>query len=142
MNSKSLFTTAFGVIIAIFILNWLGTHFRLYFQLWWYDVMMHFLGGLWLALSAIWFYFFSGVVKEPNTDTFTKFAVPLLAAALIGVAWEIFEVLVGAPTLINPAFDTVKDLTMDLLGAALAHAWLVAAWKGVKDENNVISQQP
>ena len=46
----------------------------------------------------------------------------ILAAMVIGVAWEVFEIFAGIPREANFAFDTSLDLTMDFIGALAGFA--------------------
>ncbi len=83
-------------------------HF-LYWRFEWFDILMHFLGGLAIATFLIGFF----VTKQ------RALLIALFFAIAIG--WEIFEVLVGSPREANYALDTVMDLIMDTIGGALAY---------------------
>ena len=81
---------------------------------WWYDIMLHFLGGLWVALMFQWL---------AARQKATVLIIPtLLAVCLVGVAWEIFEILIGSPREANFAFDTSLDILMDVIGGILGYA--------------------
>ncbi len=68
---------------------------------------MHFLGGVMLATFAI------GLFPHRNPWFFTGFV-------FVGsLAWEVFEYSFGVSGGRNFFFDTVLDLLMDILGAAL-----------------------
>lgn len=90
----------------------------LYWRHIWFDIPMHYLGGLTSAVFVIGFL----LHKRP------WITAALLLAIFIG--WEVFEFVFGLPRESNYAFDTVIDLVMDTLGAA--SAYLVAKktlWK-------------
>jgi len=81
--------------------------------------MMHFLGGLFVGLSTLWFFFTSEYVQL-NQRVRNVILVAGVSIVLIGIGWEIFEILAGVPREDNFIIDTVVDLTMDVLGAAVA----------------------
>jgi hypothetical protein len=85
----------------------------------WFDIMMHFLGGLFVALSALWFFFESGYIHLHKSIK-NVVLVAVGSIILIGVSWEVFELLAGVPIENNFALDTTIDAIMDGLGAALA----------------------
>lgn len=96
----------------------IAIQYSLYFTIWWYDIVMHFLGGLWVALIALWFYkAFAG----ENAESSKGYLVALVVVVVVGIAWEVLEVLAGLTfTGGNYAIDTVVDLIMDVLGAIFA----------------------
>lgn len=88
---------------------------KMYFwSIWWWDVLMHILGGLWVGL------FFAYVA------TYMPYRIGLahcIAAALVvGAGWEVFEYLthIGGSVFMSYPLDVVKDLVDDALGGALA----------------------
>lgn len=90
----------------------------LYWRLPWFDIPMHFLGGLALGTLAVGFL---------NRHRPLAFAAALLAAF---VAWELFELFFGLPRESDYAADTALDLVMDTLGALLAYgAARLTLWK-------------
>ena len=66
MNTKRyLLLYNFILIVLIAILNKAALSFFLYWKFWWFDIMMHFLGGLWIGGIVLWLYYLSGYVKNP-----------------------------------------------------------------------------
>lgn len=105
---------------ALAALNLYGLHHYLYWRYEWFDVFMHFLGGL--AIGA----FLVGFLVRCR---------PLLYLVLfyaLVVGWEVFEYLFGIPRASNYAFDTALDLLMDTFGAAVAYgAARFSLWRSV-----------
>lgn len=98
---------------------WATAHF-IYWQHIWFDLPMHFLGGLTTGVVLVAF--------------FGKFSPRLFVAGVVVVAvgWEIFEYVFGLPRESNYALDTMIDLLMDTLGAVLAYvASRYSLWKRV-----------
>lgn len=92
--------------------------YSLYWSLWWYDIVMHFLGGLWIGLIALWFYkAFAGEEAESGKG----YLVALVTVVVVGILWEVMEILAGLTlTQANYEMDTVLDLIMDVAGAVFA----------------------
>ncbi|OGD68506.1 hypothetical protein A2811_02795 [Candidatus Campbellbacteria bacterium RIFCSPHIGHO2_01_FULL_34_10] len=126
---KELFIFTFILILFIASLNELAVNYYFYWRIWWFDIMMHFLGGLWVGLSALWFYYSSGFSKKGGKSIFTKegtvnkrkmFFISLFSGILIGLGWEIFEFIIEVDFSNNYIDDTLLDLLMDMIGAIMA----------------------
>ena len=92
-----------------------------YYHFPWFDLVPHFLGGLFIGASALWIAFFSNYPCVSLTWTRKNgAAITLSAIIFFGVGWEIFEVFAGIPIEKNYALDTTLDLCMDMLGAISA----------------------
>lgn len=81
--------------------------------------MMHFLGGIFVGLMSLWFFFESGYIR---VDKSIQNIVIIAGGAFvfIGVGWEVFEVLAGIPIEENYVSDTITDLGMGFLGTSTA----------------------
>ncbi len=121
MDRKNLFKHLALLILFIFVLNFLANKFFWYSSIWYLDMIMHFLGGLWLGLFA--FYLF----REENISFRLIFKI-LLFVFIVGIGWEIYEVLVDKVVTQNSinVLDTSSDLFFDLSGGLYAILYL---WK-------------
>lgn len=98
----------------------------LYWTIRWLDVPMHFLGGFWLGLGALWLYYFSGFFKNIHEEHRTALYVWLLAvtsALALGFIWEVYEF--GLDMLYDKTdqydiLDTMSDLIFDIIGGTVA----------------------
>lgn len=100
-----------GLLIAL--LQFLATRYFLYWEFWWYDIMMHFLGGLFIGASFLWFVYFEASRLKKNLPVFVAtFAVVFT----VGVSWELFEYVTGMYNAVNYTLDTTLDLAMDIAG--------------------------
>lgn len=110
MNKKFLKFIAF-FIFFIFFLNFIAEKFHLYYSLWYFDMIMHFLGGAWLGI----FFVFIFNIKELSFKNFLKIFFGVL---FIGVLWELFEIVVNDALAKNPLnlSDILSDLFFDLFG--------------------------
>jgi len=90
-------------------------HF-LYWKLPWFDVMMHFLGGVLVAVLTLFVLRVRGVV-----DWKRIVVTVLLSLLVVGVAWEVFEYAMGVmdASLDGYVLDTTTDLIMDIFGMSV-----------------------
>ena len=124
MLKQKLFIEQFIILIIIAILHHLALQFYLYWTLEWFDILMHFLGGMWVALIIMWFFFFSGFVYK-NVTSVRKIKIFLIAIAsvlVVGVLWEVWEVWADLVFMDETGYflDTSLDLVMDTLGGITA----------------------
>lgn len=131
------FWESFIVLILISILHFAGSNLNWYWTYKWFDIPMHFLGGLWVALTALWIFCYFGYTNSITNYKFRTFFVVLFTVLIVGVSWEIFEVF-GKMTFINDVgywFDTTKDLTNDFIGGIVAYLYFI---KGKKSQNDLV----
>ncbi len=124
MMKKGLFIFIFFLILLIAGLNQLAIDLLLYWKIWWFDIMMHFLGGLWIGLASLWIYLFSGYFDSfksfKNKDWETILIISILSVFVVGVGWEIFEFIFEIDFSNNYIWDTTSDLIMDFVGSFVA----------------------
>ncbi|KKR78430.1 MAG: hypothetical protein UU24_C0037G0002 [Candidatus Nomurabacteria bacterium GW2011_GWA2_40_9] len=115
MNRKKLFIRLATLMFLIFTANFVANKFYWYSSISYFDMIMHFLGGFWLALAFIWVY------NKEKLNSINILKV-MLSVLLVGVAWEVFEVLVNQSLAKNlfDALDTLSDLFFDLFGGVTA----------------------
>jgi hypothetical protein len=89
--------------------------FHWYSLLWWFDMPMHYLGGVWLGLAIMYFF----PPKESSEISVIKVIIGVLAFA---VAWEIFEYIVDENISRNgfDLLDTMSDICFGLAGGFTA----------------------
>ncbi len=119
MYKHPLFISWAILLVCIVALHIVALQFFLYWMYSWFDIMMHFLGGLFVSLMTLWFFFESGYV---NIYRSIQNVVIIAGGSIvfIGIGWEILEVLAGIPIEENFISDTVTDLIMDVIGASIA----------------------
>ncbi len=124
---KRLILILFFVIAVVHII---AGYFDWYDSIWYLDDLLHFSGGVWVALFFIYFAFVKNHIFGDNTHFFTKLIIILGFVALVGVLWEFYEYLADVYLLKrhplnfapNPLVlpDTLFDLFLDLLGSVTA----------------------
>lgn len=103
------FIAALILSAALALLNFWALDQYLYWKNVWFDIPMHFLGGLTIGVFA------AALVYRFRP----WFFVLLSTVAFVG--WEVFEYLFGIPKEANYVFDTSLDLLMDALGALIVY---------------------
>lgn len=111
-----------GVIIGIALANQLALKFYWYSAIWWFDMPMHFAGGVFGGLLGLWLagYFFSA--QFADLSFIRGLAFLMLFVFVAGGAWEVFEFVVDANITQNGfnVLDTLSDLCFDLAGGVTA----------------------
>lgn len=120
-----------GTILLVGVLHLPAVLGDWYFYFWWYDVMMHALGGLAMGFLA---YALWKMLAERSADTWKALALQLGFilgfVAIIGIGWEWAEGLIDAILLPKMGMtdaqlgltDTMLDLYFDLFGGFVAWA--------------------
>ncbi len=108
------------VLLLVFVLHILGSEYGFYNNIWWYDIMMHILGGIGIGLSVFWFL---KTVSKKSTNK-TIFIYVVIFTFIAGLLWEGIEAyydIASAPVGSGAYyFDTVKDLIDDTIGAFIS----------------------
>jgi len=112
MHRKLLYI-AFGLVVLLATLHFIAIALYFYWTLWWYDYLMHFLGGL-----ALGFF----ILSFSNTVSMKTISISIVCVMLLGGAWEIFEYINGIVDSIESYYtlDVIHDLIADGVGAVLA----------------------
>jgi len=87
----------------------------LYWYYWWFDVLMHFWGGVLLGLL---FYI---VTKSRFFSFKPKTTLVLAFLIVITVGWELFEYLIRFSINGDYILDTVIDVFLGIFGGLLVH---------------------
>jgi hypothetical protein len=115
MDRKKLFKHIAYFIFFIFLMNLFADKFYWYFSIWYFDMLMHLLGGFWLGLIVIWFFNFQDISGRLILQI-------ILSVLFLGAGWEFFEFIFNnfiAQNSFN-SLDTISDIFFDLSGGALA----------------------
>ncbi len=138
---KPFIQTLFGICLLaalILYLNEIALQYYLYWVYWWYDIVMHFLGGLLVASIVIWALTRFGFL--PKMVRYDSFMWTILFVLLVGVGWEVFEYVNGFFIgEVNVVADTALDLIMDTTGGIVGWFILAPILKAYKTQLEVIS---
>ncbi|MEO8637524.1 MAG: hypothetical protein ABI430_01325 [Candidatus Taylorbacteria bacterium] len=138
MIRETLLKQIFVLIVCIVVLHFSALVFYLYWSIWWYDEVVHYLGGVWIALASLWLFFFSGYVHLKANRSAQILAMVVIFALTIGVLWELFEFLFGESFIVsNYEIDTLSDLLMDIAGGLSGYLYFVfRKYEKILIENN------
>lgn len=124
MRSKQLIPIA---TIALFIAHFAGQFLGLYEALPKFDYLVHFLGGIWVALVIIGFGEAHPKFSMLKNNVFLNFLIIISLTTLIGTFWEFFEFIVykisflaGHSPKPQTWSNTLFDLFFDMAGAGVA----------------------
>ncbi len=119
MLKKPLFWETFILLAIVGVLNYIAVAYHLYWSVYEFDSIVHFLGGATSAAFFLWLYFFSGFFNPQKRSLKHFLAIAAIGVVFIGVSWEIFELFIGEAVLqkVEYPYDTMMDLIMDFLGA-------------------------
>lgn len=88
----------------------------------WYDIMMHILGGVGIGL------FVAAIINLHGQSIKNKRKFIIFSVIIVGFVWELFEIyydLNGYPLWSKLYYlDTIKDLIDDTIGASLVAYWV------------------
>jgi len=127
LSATLLALLATSLILAVVHIS--ALHFTLYFHYWWFDIPMHILGGIVVAL-----FFFALRAQGVLFTTRSLSLVPVIVLVLVvGLCWELFEIWAGIP-LLEPDFerDIVSDLVNDMIGGVVG--WYIGTTLHTRDQ--------
>jgi len=133
MLKKPLFWEMFILLAVVGILNYIAVIYHLYWSVYEFDSILHFLGGATLAAFFLWFYFFSGFFNPQDRSLKNFLMIAIIGMLFVAVSWEIFELFLGEDVLQKAEYpyDTMMDFIMDFLGAIT-----ITFYSFLKEEKN------
>ncbi|MFZ3011494.1 MAG: hypothetical protein WA060_00635 [Minisyncoccia bacterium] len=123
MDRKKLFKISAYAIILLSLVNFVALKLHWYFLIWYFDIIMHFWGGLCVGFLLLW------ILYKDNLDFSFGFVLKIgLGVLFIGSAWEVFEIIFNNIIAGNQfdILDTTSDIFFDLSGGLCAILYL---WK-------------
>jgi hypothetical protein len=130
MDRKKLLKPLVYLMLVIFLSYILIQKFHWDYSIWWVDMPMHFLGGVWEGWLFLWFF---SLAEMPifkislEKISFKLTFKTILFVLCIGISWEFFEFFTQmyAPHDSFNVLDTVSDVFFDLAGATFAVLYCV-----------------
>ncbi len=124
-KNRALHVAAF-LVVGVFVLNLLATYLHLYWVFSWFDMLMHFLGGV--AAGYLVYIILYKKASSLQQDSPVLFIFLIVGGTLvIGFLWEILEVVLDTffRSQLAPALsDSLSDLFFDALGGMVAGLWV------------------
>lgn len=112
--------------IILLALHVLVTKTGLYERFWWFDIPMHFAGGVLVAIALL--FFFNHFIEDKKLTISSDVLKVLLIVALttlFAFSWEVMEYsfdLYFTTGLQGSLTDTMKDISMGIMGAYVVSA--------------------
>ncbi len=121
MKSRHLLLTSFLLCIVLIFLYQASPAF---WNVRWFDSLMHFLGGLSVGMFSLWVWFASGLFGRGTPTKKEVFVAALIFAMLAGIWWEGLDYAYGmADPIGSYPMDTFNDLLADFFGGIIAGIW-------------------
>ena len=119
MIRKPLFKRTFALLFIIGFLDFLANTFYLYWTVWWFDMIMHFISGACVGMAAvlIWQFYF-----ENKFNIWAAIKIAIISAFVIGILWEFYELYFEITSFSDGVLywtDTSSDLLLDVSGGIL-----------------------
>ena len=113
---------AFAVLAAVIgYLQFISIERDLYWTIWWMDVLLHFLAGIFIAYAVLLVNFSIYGWRGIERGDLKKMFWTIL---LVGIGWEIFEYVNKIIDPENYWTDTFIDIAMDFLGALSVYVFM------------------
>jgi len=112
--STIFFLMSFSVFAAI---HMVATELSLYWLFWWFDMPMHLLGGIVVALGLFSLHDLGLFLKDRHLNLVSI----MLLVFLVAMGWEVFELAIGVPIQGDYVVDTLTDLCMGTLGGLVGY---------------------
>ncbi len=121
IEKHRLFLRAVSILVLVYFLNYLAEIFYFHWTVWWYDVILHHLGGACAGTAFLYFYFNFLIISK--FEKLKAIKLTFIFVLFVGVVWEIYELLHGDTSFSDGIYyyrDTVSDLIADSNGGFFA----------------------
>ncbi|MEK7120985.1 MAG: hypothetical protein AAB840_02740 [Patescibacteria group bacterium] len=119
-TKQPLFIFSFWLLVLIGLLHNLAVPLFFYWTLWWFDLLIHFLGGLWASTFLLWFLYGRRSSLAGSVSLFKLFLVSIAISIIIGLLWEGFELYGNIIEFPSDIGDSFSDIVADILGGLVA----------------------
>ncbi len=133
------------IVLAVLVsLHSLGSYLSWYWFYPWFDMPVHIISGLWIALVFLWLASIFGELKSLRNYKIKAFLIAFITAAFVGVAWELIENFTQITSVRSPdySFNTTKDILSDCLGGLLAFWYFIQIKKCTFKKEDYYSLHP
>jgi ABC-type Na+ efflux pump permease subunit len=109
-----------GVLISSFFvafLNYIALKFNLFWIFSWFDIPLHFLGGVFVSFLTSYIIF----LKLENVSYLKFLIINTVTVLVFGFFWEVFELKIGSTSFDDLIYfsDTGMDFVADILGSII-----------------------
>lgn len=117
IEKNRLFFRAVTLFLLVCVLEYFAEVFYFHWTIWWYDVILHHLGGACAGTAFLYSYYDLFKISKFNKQGAIKLV--FLFVLFVGVVWEIYELIHGDSSFSDGVFyyrDTFSDLIADSAG--------------------------
>lgn len=118
---------SFLVLLVLVVVHLAASYFYWYWTYPWFEVVVHVLGGMWVALVFLWLASCFDQINSMVEYKTKSLLIALIAATIFGIAWELMENLAKITFVLDAGytFDTAFDLFNDVIGGVLAYLYFI-----------------
>jgi len=127
MVQRKFFIISLITIFVIAILHYLAFKYFWYWKIGWFHLFMHFLGGFWLSITALWI-----SIRFKHIDTIIRckiraFVIMIVSVVVVGLSWELFEILSGFTSIKEGGYlnSLMNDLISNFIGGLVAYFYFI-----------------
>ncbi len=127
MYKQKPFPFSLIILILLIVLHTVGSYYSWYWVYPWFDLLVHIMSGLWIALTILWLSSYLGQINSLKEYKVKSFLIAFLSAILFGVVWEMIENMsqITFVSVDGYYLDTAGDIISDGLGGVLAFWYFV-----------------
>lgn len=140
MFKQKPFPFSVAVLAVLIILHLIGSYYSWYWSYPRFEIIIHVLAGLWAGSIFLWLASCFNQINSLIEYKTKSLLIALLAAALLGVFWELLENL-GELVYVYSAdyqFNTAVDLLNDMLGGVLAYLYFIKKTRSIRQEIDLL----
>ena len=120
VNKNTLLYITFFSTILLWVMHTIGIAYSLYWVYWWFDTVMHILGGFSLGFLSLYIFYGFSIFRDELSFS-EIMMVSFIFAMMLGGIWEVFEYVNDLTQSTEKySLDVVHDLLADALGVILA----------------------
>ena len=125
---RRLIIIALLLAVGTFTLNAIAVLFYWYVSIWWFDMLMHTIGGVLVAVlgSALILKHLKGLTRKETYITIALFVF------IIGLGWEYYEYIVQfyiKSVHLADISDSISDLICDMVGGSIGAGFVILLQK-------------
>jgi H+/Cl- antiporter ClcA len=126
LSQKQLSYILFALVGSIFVAHMIAQANYLYWTIWWFDMPMHFAGGVFLGFFVLYIRFFIFKYKD-FSQKYRWVGMLLLWVLFISIGWELYEFCIdhNFSTRLPNYLDTASDLCFDMAGGCISILFLI-----------------
>ncbi len=127
MFKQKPFPFSFIILAILIVVHLFASYYSLYWRWPYFDILVHLISGLWIALVFLWLASVFEQVNSLKEYKIKTFLIAFVSAVLFGVIWELLENFyqITYTNMSSYGLDTALDILGDALGGILAFLYFV-----------------